>query len=184
MSYHSGNQLIDAHLLFEKCHLQAGMHVADFGAGRTGHLVFPASVIVGEKGLVYAVDILKDVLETIHKRAEMENILNVQTVWADIEKNVGVSIVPKTLDVVFMVNVLYHFEDYTTVLDEAVRLLKNKGRIVIVDWIKFLGGLGPKDGKFVNFVAVKNWARKTGLVIQEDDKISDYHRFLVLYRHD
>ena len=70
MTYHSGNQLINPQVLFEKAHLRPGAHVADFGCGQTGHLVFPASKIIGEKGVIYAVDILRDILAQIDKRAK------------------------------------------------------------------------------------------------------------------
>ena len=57
--------MVDPQLLFEKAQLQPGMHIADLGCGRLGHIVFPALKFVGETGLIYAVDILKDVLEDI-----------------------------------------------------------------------------------------------------------------------
>src|SRR3989339_2154374 len=143
MSYHSGNNLIDAKLLLEKSHIQEAMHIVDLGCGRTGHVVFSGSKAVGEKGIVYAVDILKDVLESIRRRAALEAIHNVETIWADIEQLGGLSIAPRTLDVAFFVNVLFHFEDYTKPLQEAARVLKDKSRIVVVDWMRRLAAIGP-----------------------------------------
>ena len=52
------NLLVDPGLLFQKAQLQRGMYVADFGADQSGHIVFPAALLLGEKGLVYAVNIL------------------------------------------------------------------------------------------------------------------------------
>ena len=69
MPHHVGDQMIDPALLFEKAQLQQGMHIADFGCGRTGHLLFPATRILGERGLIYGIDILKDVLQVVSKRA-------------------------------------------------------------------------------------------------------------------
>lgn len=183
MSYHSGNQLVDPKQLFEKSELRAGMHIADFGCGRTGHVVFPASLVVGEKGVVYAVDVLKEVLESVKKRAKLENVVNVHTVWADIEKSEGVSIAKKTLDIAFLINVLYHFDYYKPTLDEAARLLKDKSKIVVVDWAAKLGGMGPHENRFVDFEKIKNWARKVGFGIQDDFAAGPYHRCLILYKN-
>jgi cyclopropane fatty-acyl-phospholipid synthase-like methyltransferase len=47
MTYHAGNAVIDPERLLAKSGLRAGMHVADFGTGRTGHMIFPAARIVG-----------------------------------------------------------------------------------------------------------------------------------------
>ncbi|MEK7644569.1 MAG: methyltransferase domain-containing protein [Patescibacteria group bacterium] len=184
MSYHTGNNLVDPYLLFEKARLRSGMQVADFGAGRTGHIVFPAGAIVGETGIVYAVDVLKDVLESIKKRANMEGRENIHTVWADFEKSGGVSIPAGSLDAVFMVNVLFHAADCCDPLHEAARLLRNKSRIVAVDWMKRLSNLGPTEDKMVNFSRIIAWARDNGFGVQEDAAVSPYHRCLVLYKND
>jgi len=184
MTYHSGNQLIDPALLFEKVQLHEGMHVADFGCGKTGHIVFPAAQVVGERGVVYAVDILKDILEMIRKRAASEAMHNVAPVWADLERKKGVLIAEKTVDIIFMINVLFHFKDYRTTLEEAARILKPKARIVVVDWKKKLGMLGPDEKQMVRFGEIEEWARSTNFVIQEDCDIGPYHRCMILFRHD
>jgi len=183
MTYHSGNELINPLKLFELARLYEGMHIADMGCGRTGHVVFPGSKIVGERGVVYAVDILKDVLESIRRRAAIEAVHNIETVWADIERDGGLSIASKTLDVVFYINVLFHFKNYATPLAESARVLKDKGRIVIVDWKNKLSTLGPNDEEMVDFEKIINLARDAGFVVQDDFDMGAYHRCVVLFRH-
>lgn len=183
MTYHSGNQLVDPYILFEKVHLQPSMHVADLGSGRTGHIVFPAAKVLGHNGVVYAVDILKDALHAIHKRAQMEGFSNIHEVWADIERAGSVHIPTKTLDVVFLVNVLFHAQEYATPLNEALRLLKDKGRIVVVDWTKQLANLGPQQNNMVQFSKLIDAARNAGCAVQDDFAIGPYHRCVILYRH-
>lgn len=183
MTYHTGNHLIDPHVLLKKGGVIEGMHVADLGCGRTGHIVFPASQIVGDRGVVYAVDILKDVLENVRKRAALEAIHNVETVWADLGQAQGLAIPERTLDLGFFINVLYHFDSYTTPLGEVTRVLKEKGRIIIVDWRKKFSVLGPSQNKMVNFDEIVSWARDNNFAIQEDTAVGPYHRALVLFRH-
>ena|SRR3989338_7001626 len=184
MTYHLGNQLIDPAFLFEKAMLAPGMQIADFGSGRTGHIVFPAAVIVGDKGIVYAVDVIPAALEAIQMRADVEGLSCVRTVWADLEKSKSVAIPEKTLDMVFMSNLLYHFENPTIVLDEAKRLLRDKARIVIVDWVRKLGILGPRNDSFVNFNNLIAWSRDHGFAVQDQGAMGSYHRYMVLFRHE
>lgn len=182
MVYHTGNHLIDPRIILQKARVHDGMHIADFGCGRTGHVVFPGSKLVGDKGVVYAVDILKDVLESIRRRAQVEAIHNVETIWADLEQPQALSIAPKTLDVAFFVNMLFHFPSYDTPLDEAARILKDKGRIVVVDWTKKVGMLGPGEDDMVRFGEIEDWAMKHNFVVQERFDMGQYHRGFVLFR--
>lgn len=180
----SSNSLIDPQLLFAKCGLRAGMHIADFGVGRTGHLVFPAAAVVGKSGVVYAVDILKDVLDTVGKRAALDAVNNLYPVWGDITKPSGVMISPKSLDVVFMVNVLHNCADQTAPLREAMRLMRDKARLVIADWAKPLSNVGPSAAQMLDFSKIITAAKDAGFVLQEDTRLGNYHRALILYRHD
>lgn len=180
--YSVGNQLIDPHLLFEKARLHAGMHIADLGCGRTGHIVFPGSMLVGEQGLVYAVDILKDVLENVRKRAAMENLVNVHTIWSNLEKLGSTSIPEHNLDVGFVVNVLCQSQNRLAILDESFRLLKAKARLVVVDWARNSLPFAPAKDKLVDFDTIKKWARGKGLFIQEEFVAGPYHKGLVLFK--
>ncbi|PIR03378.1 MAG: hypothetical protein COV60_00635 [Candidatus Magasanikbacteria bacterium CG11_big_fil_rev_8_21_14_0_20_43_7] len=181
--HHSGNQMIDPHVLFEKAHVQSGMHVADFGCGQTGHVVFPCAKLLGEKGIMYAVDIVKDVLAQIEKRARSNSFLNIHTVWSDIEKVGHTAIPPRSLDVAFLVNTLVQVKDRHAVLEEVDRTLKDKARLLVVDWQKKGLLFGPKDKDFIDFEDVETWARSHGFVVQEIFDMGRFHRGMVLYKH-
>lgn len=184
LTYHTGNQLVDPHVLFDKVKLQPNMHVADFGVGRTGHLVFPAAKYIGERGVVYAVDIMKDVLTVIHRRAAQEGFINVHTVWADIERPHSFAIPPRSLDVIFLVNTLFQCRQYEPILTQSKELLKDKGRILVVDWVRRLGTLGPREDSMVDFARLLRAARSLGLAVQEDGPLGHCHRCIVFYKHD
>ena len=181
--YHSGNQLINPQLLFEKAQLHKNMHIADFGCGRTGHIVFPAAKIIGGYGMIYAVDIMKDILENIIKRARMHSMGNIHTVWSDLEA-VGKTAIPeKSLDVIFIINSLFHMKNKTNVLNEANRLLKNKSRLIIVDWTENNLTIGPKGDQLVNFSLIKTWAQNNNFTVQEEFPVGKYHLGIVLYKN-
>lgn len=170
--------------LFSRTRLSLGMHIADFGAGRTGHLVFPAAKVIGEHGVVYAVDILPDVLAEIKKRADLASLLQIKPVWADIESPEAVAIPSQSLDAVFIVNVLHRTPKLETVLSEANRLLKSKGRLTIVDWTASLGTIGPRPNELLNFDTIIAWARAQDFAVQEDFSVGNYERGLILFKHD
>lgn len=182
--YHSGNQMIDPAVLFEKVQLRPGMHAADLGCGRTGHVVFPGAAILGEMGVMYAVDILKEVLLEIKKRAAIESLINVQPVWSDLERIDGTRIPARSLDVAFIINMLFQAKNRLAVLDEALRLLKSKARLVVVDWRKNSLPFAPPTDRLVNFDEIKNWARGKGLAVQEEFDMGGYHHGVVLYRQE
>src|SRR3989344_2513978 len=79
-------ELLNPASIFAHAHIKNGMRVADLCCGSSGHFIFPLSKLVGEAGMVYAVDILKSALSGIEGRAKLEGETNINTVWSDLEK--------------------------------------------------------------------------------------------------
>lgn len=184
MVYHSGNCLINPELLFQKARLQSGMHIADLGCGRTGHIVFPAVTVITDKGIIYAVDVIKDILENIKRRAVAENFLEIHTVWSNLER-VGLTPIPaQTLDAGFIINVLHQSDNRHAILEEAYRLLKPKARLIVVDWSKKGLPFAPSEERYVDFSDIKNWSTLHGFAVQEEFDMGKYHHGLVLFKHD
>ena len=182
--YHSGNQLLDPQLLFEKIQLQSGMSIADFGCGRTGHISFPAALIVGESGSVYAIDVQKDVLDNIRSRAKMDGLSQIHTVWSNLEQVGATAIPPQSIDIVCMVNLLGQAANPLAICAEASRLLKAKGRLLIVDWAHEGLSIAPTAEKLVNMEVIAKNLDHHGFVVQEFFDAGKYHRGVVLFRHE
>lgn len=177
--HHSGTALVDPQVVFSKIHLVPGMRVADLGCGRTGQFVFSSSKIVGDKGIVYAVDILKDVLEDIRNRTKIEAHTNIQTIWSDIEM-VGKAPIPaNTVNVTFLTNVLFLVKDKVSALTEAARLTMPNGYVVVVDWIKQLGPLGPSADLLLKPEDIIETAKKAGLVFDDQFSLNENHYCLL-----
>lgn len=179
--HHSGSQMIDPKTLFDKARIAPGMHIADFGCGMTGHIVFPAALCVGEKGLVYAVDILKEIVISLQKQAAAHRVFNIETVWGNIERGDAIAIPTESLDCVFLVNVLSQIKNRPAVLDAAKRFLKDKGRIVLVDWSKKGLPFGPKEEQFVTMDTVRAWAASNGCAVQETFTAGPFHTGIILF---
>jgi len=127
---------------------------------------------------------IKDVLEEITKRARAANTANIYSIWSDIEKPGKTNIPENSLDVIFLINILWHFSNFDNALNEAKRLLKKKARILIVDWKKSGLPIGPKEKDIIDFNKITRWALNNNFAVQEHFEISDYNQGLVLYRNE
>ena len=119
--------------IVENLNLRRGDTVADFGCG-SGAYVFAVSKIVGDRGKVYAVDIHKEILDKINREAEKMNLINIDTLLADIEKNVQIESL--SCDAILLSNVLGQIKDFNNLLSEIKRILKPGGILLVVDWKK------------------------------------------------
>lgn len=129
----SGSALLNARAILAAAAVSPGMHVADFGVGRTGHLIFPAAQMVGEDGQVYGVDILSDALRMLEGRRRQYLVHNLDLVHGDIEAG-DLDIPEQSLDRIFLVHTLPMARRHSEIIAEMRRLLKADGRVVVIDW--------------------------------------------------
>lgn len=106
--------------------------VADLGAG-TGFYSVTAGHLV-PKGKVYAVEIVKDFLETIKKKVREAHLRNVEIIWGNIEKIGGTKIGDGVIDAAVASNVLFQVEDKKNFILEIKRILKKGGSVLLIDW--------------------------------------------------
>ncbi len=143
--YYSGNELINPFKVLERVGIQPGWHVADLGCGSLGHFVFPAAQFVGGDGRIFAVDVQQVVLRSIENIAKAEQYWNIQTVWSDIEVPHATHITPHSLDLTIVANNLYLSSHREALIDEALRLTKPNGKLLIIEWKPGVTILGPPD---------------------------------------
>jgi len=115
--------------------LQPGERVADIGTG-TGLFLSSLSLAVGDKGKVYGVDIAEKFVAHIQKRAEKEQMTNLQAVLSN-ERSVCLE--PGSVDVVFVCDAYHHFEYHEDMLRSIRSALAPGGRLVIVDFERIPG---------------------------------------------
>ena len=124
------------HENLQKLKLEKGMHIADVGSG-PGYYSFKFADLVGEEGLVYAIETNPRHLEYLHTYVEDNKISNVQPVTSSFE---GIGLPSDVqVDMVYICS-LYH-NVYAAFTDEerdsfvgSIRTaLKPGGKLVIVD---------------------------------------------------
>jgi len=107
--------------------LKERMTFLDVGCA-LGFYSFYASSIVGEKGLVYALDINPDFLDYISNKASKRGVKNIKTIVANAQET---GLPQKSVDIVFLHLVLHDIKDKTAAIKEFNRVLKLGGKLVI-----------------------------------------------------
>ena len=128
--------------------LREGMKVGDFGTG-SGHYARAAASIVSPEGKVYAIDIQENILKHLKLNTHMRHQSVIDAVWGDIERVGGTHLRDASLDAVILANALFQIENRSGLIEEARRVLKPGGKLMIVDWAGSYGGMGPSPEQIV-----------------------------------
>ena len=103
--------------------------IADIGAG-SGYHVFKMAP-KAQQGIVYAVDIQKEMLAAIESKQRAQNVPNVQIVQGS-EKSVNLP--ESTVDKVLMVDVYHEFAYPKEMIESIKKALKPKGQIFLIEY--------------------------------------------------
>ena len=174
-----GTQLIDSQRVFRHLEVEEGMHIADLGCGAAGHFTIPAGRLVGKKGRVYAVDILRSVLKENATRARLEGVGNVKTVWSNLELYNATKIKSASLDIALLINIMFHSKQHDNIMKEAKRLMKKGGKIFVSDWKKTSTPFGPAKIDRVPVKEIKKIAKSLNLELIEEFDAGKFHYGLV-----
>jgi SAM-dependent methyltransferase len=116
--------------LVELLGLKPGMNVADIGCG-TGYLSERMAPRILPGGVVYGVDIQKEMLDLLVKKMRMRRIENVKPVLgADADPKLE----PESCDMMVMVDVYHEFEFPYEMVRSMIPALKKGGQIVFVEY--------------------------------------------------
>jgi arsenite methyltransferase len=116
--------------VMESLRLKQGDTVADIGCGG-GYFSVAMARKVGSQGKGYAIDINKEMLKYVDELAKRNGVANVTTLLAT-ESGTGIS--SKCIDLFFMRNVFHDLKNDTAYFIKLRTLLKNGGRIAIIDY--------------------------------------------------
>lgn len=180
--FFGGNKLLDAKHILKKIPLEQDMIVADLGCGGAAHFTLPAARMVGDEGVVFAVDILKFVLDSVQSRAKMEGLANIKTIWADLELFGSTYIKNLSVDVALLVNILFQSKKHLNIFKEAVRILKPGGKLLVVDWKAIKIPFGPPSEIRIKKEEVKAILHSLGLEKTDEFSAGKYHFGLIFQK--
>lgn len=122
--------------LLREAGLKPGDAFADIGCG-PGFFAIPAAHIVGEKGVVYAVDTEEKMLGRLRERRPPANVMPLKSTESSIP------VKDSAVDIAFLGYMLHEAEDRPLFLKEVKRIIKAGGAVLIIDWKKKQEDEGP-----------------------------------------
>ncbi|MEN9613747.1 MAG: hypothetical protein RLZZ347_54 [Candidatus Parcubacteria bacterium] len=171
----------DPQAIIDQLELAPESIVADFGSGSGFYSLAAGRVLSAGGGKVYAIDVQKELLERLKGLASNQGIHNIEVIWGDIEAQKGSKLKDGLVDWVIIANLLFQVPEKLAVLNEAKRVLKPRGRVLVVDWSESFGGTGPAQADVVTESAVKTLGVTAGLTFEKKISAGEHH-FGVIFR--
>ncbi len=120
-----------------------GNIIADFGCG-AGYFSIPLSQAVGKEGMVYSLDILPQALEIVESKAKIAGVSNIIAERANLEKERGSKLNDNSADWVILKDMLFQNKGKDAIIKEAHRVLKPRGKALLVEWSDKNFSIGPE----------------------------------------
>jgi len=154
-------------------------HVADFGAS-SGAYSIAASRAVGPDGKVYAIDVQQEPLARLNKEANEQRLGNIDILRGNLEKEGGSHLGDSSMDAVIVSNILFQLEDKKSFIEEVKRVLKQGGKVLVVEWSGSFSGMGPSSESVVKESEAKELFSTAGFVFEKDISAGSHHYGFVL----
>jgi len=138
--------------------LTVGVDIADIGCG-IGYFSIPAAELVGPASKIYALDISVEMLDEVEKRALEAGLSNIRNIKVD---EYDLKLEAHSVGFAFMSNVLHEIEDKKRYVSEICRILKNGGKIAIIEWEKIEGESGPPIEHRISYIEVSELLSENG----------------------
>lgn len=116
--------------------VERGRTVADVGCG-TGVFTLPAAELVGQAGVVYALDISEEMLDHLRRRDPPGHVRVLRS------EESALPLADDLVDVVVLGSVLHEATDRPAFLAEIERVLKPGGRLACLEWKRIRTDSGP-----------------------------------------
>lgn len=122
------NLILPRKHILEEVGIKPGARVLDYGCGPGGYLI-DASELVGESGMVYALDIHPLAIQRVQSIAKKNQLTNVKTICSDCKTGLP----DDSVDVVLLYDIFHMLSEPQAVLAELHRVLKPNGKLSVND---------------------------------------------------
>jgi len=156
------------------------MIIVDLGAGTGFYSILSAHMV--PKGKVYAVDINQDFLKTIRHKAKDAYLSNLECFHGDIEKKHGTKLGANIADRVIASNILFQIEDKHNFLEEAYRILKPGGKLLLIDPQMDSLVLGKHKHRVIKRDDAHKMLEQKGLVWERDILAGNHHYGMIFIK--
>jgi len=167
-------EFVDPNQILNQLGIKSTMLAADFGCGSGGWTIPLARAL--KHGKVFAVDIKDEAFSALESKAKLMGVSNIKSITGDLERNIP-ELRNSIFDLVLMTDLLFQLDDKERVFQEADRILKSGGRVLVVDW-KPDAPFGPDQGK-VSSEEARKIAERFGFQFGKELDAGAYHYALV-----
>jgi ubiquinone/menaquinone biosynthesis C-methylase UbiE len=139
----SSFNLLDERKLFAALKLIPGMTMLDLGCG-LGNYAVAASPYVGGQGIVHALDLWKEGIETLAVRAKIGGLANIRAGLANVAGPLPLT--ERSIDLCLMATVIHILVQEAAILQtlaEVRRVMKPAGTVAVIEFHKVDGPPGP-----------------------------------------
>ncbi len=156
--------------------LKDGERIADIGSG-PGYFTLRFAHHVGDKGVVYAVDISPDMILHLNQAVRDAGLDNVRSILALPDDPL---LPARSVDRIFICDTWHHIANHAHYLDVLKKTLRPGGQIVIVDFHKKeMPVAGPPMEMRIARDDVVREFRQSGFVLTKEETFLPYQYFLV-----
>lgn len=174
-----GVKFINPEEVIAQMEIQPRDIVASFGCG-TGYFTFPIAKKIADEGRVYALDILPQKLEAVQSQAKIMGLSNIITQRVNLEKTGGSKLEAESADWVLLVDMLFQNNDKDEIFNEAKRVLKNAGKILVIEWNPLDSSIGPEQNLRISKEDLLNIINKNSLTVLKEVPAGDFHYGFIL----
>ncbi len=151
--------------------IDSGDICADIGCGN-GFFTLPMADIVGPSGLVYAVDIETDMLDSLKKRIRNEQsriIIPMKSTSS------AIPLSEHSITKEFLSMVLHEADHPDRLLNECLRILAKRGSLFILEWAYRETAHGPDIEKRISLENINQWLAGTTASLVSSTAITASH---------
>lgn len=158
--------------------VRPGEKIADFGCG-AGYFSVPLGQRVGTGGRVYALDIRPESLEATRAKAKLFRVYSVETSQANLENAGGSGLREESVNKIIISNILFQTQHKQGLAQEAYRVLKPGGTIMVIEWSEEKNSGGPPLADRVNREEAEKYFLTAGFVFYKEFSAGSHHYGLI-----
>ncbi|WP_407415706.1 class I SAM-dependent methyltransferase [Methanobrevibacter sp.] len=139
----SSSKFLSSDEILKEFNFKGNETFLDAGCG-DGYISIKAIEEYLPEGEVYAIDIYEESIDALNNYKNENNLENLSTIVADLTKGVP-DVKDGSIDVILMLNVFHGFneDNQSDVINELSRLIKDDGKIAIMDFKPIDMPIGP-----------------------------------------
>jgi SAM-dependent methyltransferase len=135
----------------------------------------------GGPGKVYACEVQQELIEELRSQALKAHLsLNIEVLWVNIEKRGGTKLAEGSMDAGIISNVLFQIEDKNSFSQEAGRIIKKDGKILLIDWLESFNHMGPHPDHVVTKEQARSLFERAGFEFVKEIDAGAHHYGMVL----